>query len=268
MSHADSHISDEQLLLDLDGELSAPEGRVVRAHLQECWQCRSRRQELENAISVFMRDYQGAFDPKLPDAAGPRALLKARMAQVAAEPANSGRRPWFSFWKWAPAAAIAMCLLAWPWIQSRVERQGQGNAVVSVPNSSLTPGAAILAEPRAVCAQANVKNRAVSPALQRAVFAEYGITGDRTADYEVDYLITPALGGAEDIHNLWPQSHAHTQWNADVKDALEDRLREMVCDGRLNLDEAQREIAGNWIDAYKKYFNTDRPLLDRHVRAR
>jgi hypothetical protein len=45
-----------------------------------------------------------------------------------------------------------------------------------------------------------------------------------------------------------------------VKDALENRLREMVCDGSLDLAEAQREIAGNWIAAYKKYFQTDRPL--------
>jgi hypothetical protein len=34
----------------------------------------------------------------------------------------------------------------------------------------------------------------------------------------------------------------------------------MVCDGSLDLTEAQREIAGNWIAAYKKYFHTDQPL--------
>jgi hypothetical protein len=49
-------------------------------------------------------------------------------------------------------------------------------------------------------------------------------------------------------------------WNARVKDELEDRLRQMVCDGSLDLTEAQREIATNWIAAYKKYFRTDRPL--------
>jgi hypothetical protein len=47
-----------------------------------------------------------------------------------------------------------------------------------------------------------------------------------------------------------------------VKDALEDRLREMVCDGTLDLTEAQREIAGDWIGAYKKYFHTDQPIPD------
>lgn len=47
-----------------------------------------------------------------------------------------------------------------------------------------------------------------------------------------------------------------------MKDALEDRLREMVCDGSLDLMEAQREIATNWIAAYKKYFRTDTPLAE------
>jgi hypothetical protein len=41
---------------------------------------------------------------------------------------------------------------------------------------------------------------------------------------------------------------------------LEDRLRQMVCDGQMDLATAQREIAINWIEAYKKYFKTDRPL--------
>jgi hypothetical protein len=44
-----------------------------------------------------------------------------------------------------------------------------------------------------------------------------------------------------------------------VKDELEDRLRDMVCDGSLDLTEAQHEIATNWITAYKKYFRTERP---------
>ena len=77
----------------------------------------------------------------------------------------------------------------------------------------------------------------------------------------MDYLITPALGGADDIRNLWPQPYAAPVWNARVKDALEYRLRDMVCDGGIELGEAQREIATNWIAAYKKYFHTEEPLL-------
>ena len=95
------------------------------------------------------------------------------------------------------------------------------------------------------------------------MFKEYGIAGMDPRAYEVDYLVTPALGGADDIHNLWPESYSATAWNSQVKDALEDRLRGMVCDGSLDLAEAQRDIASDWIAAYKKYFHTDRPLDTR-----
>ena len=125
------------------------------------------------------------------------------------------------------------------------------------PIPRLTPGATILATRLVVCAQANTKNKAVPAELQRKVFEEYGIAGAAPRAYEVDYLVTPALGGADDIRNLWPHSYSATMWNARVKDALEDRLREMVCEGSLDLTEAQQEIAVNWIAAYKKYFHTD-----------
>jgi hypothetical protein len=99
----------------------------------------------------------------------------------------------------------------------------------------------------------------VPVSLQRMVFQEYGIPRADPRGYEVDYLVTPALGGADDIHNLWPHSQSAT-WNARVKDALEDRMRDMVCKGSLSLVDAQQEIATDWISAYKKYFHTDRPL--------
>jgi hypothetical protein len=81
--------------------------------------------------------------------------------------------------------------------------------------------------------------------------------------YEVYYLITPELGGANDIRNLRPEPYFTTVWNARVKDALEDHLRDMVCQGDLDLVTAQHDLSTDWIAAYKKYFNTDRPLLPK-----
>lgn len=131
-----------------------------------------------------------------------------------------------------------------------------------MPDSRLTPGATIVLNREAVCSTANVKNKRVPVVLERKLLDEYGIRGAAPQAYEVDYLVTPALGGADDIRNLWPQSFS-ADWNAHVKDQLEDHLREMVCSGELELTEAQREIARNWISAYKKYFHTDRPLAQR-----
>jgi len=259
MKHEDSHLTDQQLVLYSDGELSTQDAEKVRTHLDACWKCRTRRQEMERAIADFVRDHQREFDGKLPPAEGPRALLRAQMAELPAPGASVGAR-------WLVLLAAAACGLAMlslylaGAVGSRQSRPHPQTLIVSIPDSRLTPGAALLASRQAVCAQANTKNKAVTVALQREVFQEYGIAGAEPQAYEVDYLVTPALGGADDIRNLWPHSYSATVWNAQVKDALEDRLREMVCDGRLDLSEAQREIAGNWIAAYKKYFHTDQPL--------
>jgi hypothetical protein len=44
-----------------------------------------------------------------------------------------------------------------------------------------------------------------------------------------------------------------------VKDALERKLHKLVCAGQLDLKTAQREIASNWIEAYKKYVRETPP---------
>jgi hypothetical protein len=96
--------------------------------------------------------------------------------------------------------------------------------------------------------------------LREQVFREYGIVNPRPEDYEIDYLIAPGLGGAEDIHNLWPEPTSSAAWNAHVKDALEERLHQLVCDGELDLPTAQQAIATDWITAYKKYLGAERNI--------
>ncbi len=262
MKYEDSHLSGPQLLRHVDGELSAHDEEVARAHLEACWECRARRRELQDAIADLVRVHQRAIETPSPPAAGPRTLLKARLAQLSAQP--SPHPNWLALPRgFAWAAAASLVVLASFLVRTGLDRQNPSRrqaAIVSIPDPTLTPGATLPVSRRAVCAEANPNNKAVPVALQRRVFQEYGIAGADPRAYEVDYLVTPALGGAEDIHNLWPHSYSATVWNARVKDALEDRLREMVCDGSLDLTEAQREIAVNWIAAYKKYFHTDRPL--------
>ena len=265
MSYQQSHVSDEELLQYLDGESSARHAKRVRSHLGECWRCRSRQLELENAIAEFVHLYHQE-DTTLPLLAGPRAIFKARLSQAAsASPAGglnwlmSRQGSRYAFALLSLAFLLLTLLLArairvreiWP----RADRE-----VFSTPDSRLTPGATRLVSQQAVCSAPNLNNQIVPAALQRRVFQEYGIAAAEPRRYEVDYLITPALGGVEDIHNLWPQSIEATVWNAKVKDSLENRLREMVCDGSISLAQAQQEIASNWIVAYQKYFHTDKPL--------
>lgn len=222
----------------------------------------ARKQEIEAAIGDFIRLYRGNSGPKIPPPDGPRALLKAKLAQLAQREGpwwfrDFALRPAFAIGLLALGLGLIAYLISAPW----AARQDAPPVVVSIPNPGLTPGATVLLRAEQVCRESNTKNKAVPLAVQRAVFDEYGIHAAEPSAYEVDYLITPALGGADDIHNLWPQSYKATPWNAEVKDALEDRLRELVCGGKLDLAIAQREIATNWIEAYQKYFHTDRPLI-------
>jgi hypothetical protein len=71
-----------------------------------------------------------------------------------------------------------------------------------------------------------------------------------------------SIGGSNSIENLWPESY-WTVWNAHVKDRLEDRLHALVVSSKLDLKTAQRQIATDWIAAYKKYIGPS-PVSGRH----
>ncbi|MGA2877694.1 MAG: zf-HC2 domain-containing protein [Bryobacteraceae bacterium] len=250
MPHQDHHLSDQDLVLAADGELTPRRDAEVRAHLSACWQCRSRLRGMEGAIADFVQLHSATLDPQLPPAAGPRALLKARLTEDARQSAAPRRlvlaQVAFALTLAGVAIALVLYLVPRP-------------ATASVPRPQLTPGAVRPVMKSDVCAVSGNQVLVVPVALQRRVFEEYGIRNARTDAYEVDYLITPELGGASDIRNLWPEPYSSTEWNARVKDALEQRLHQMVCDGQLDLATAQHDIATNWIAAYKKYFNSNRP---------
>ncbi|HTI20700.1 MAG TPA: hypothetical protein VL652_06890 [Kutzneria sp.] len=79
--------------------------------------------------------------------------------------------------------------------------------------------------------------------------AEYGYADTSTADYEEDHLIPLELGGApRDPRNLWPEPHYGSK-TAYTKDSVENALKKAVCDGRVDLVDAQNAIATNWTTA-------------------
>ena len=264
------HLSDQELLLAADGELTALRTAQVHAHLASCWNCRARMAEVEAAIADFARAHRRTLDPQLPPIAGPRALLRVQLAQVAANPQVSSWRRLFQFTPAKPAAAllcagVVMAAAGWrafpPAFRSGQEKRNLAPSErAAVPDRSLTPGATRIVTVSDVCSMPHEEVIGeVSTSLRQAVFHEYGIVNARASDYEIDYLIAPGLGGTEDIHNLWPEPYTSRTWNAHVKDALEEHLHQMVCEGKLDLSTAQRDIATDWIAAYKNYFHTDRP---------
>jgi len=126
------------------------------------------------------------------------------------------------------------------------------------PDPNKTPGAAVSLPVDAVCSSSAVPE--ISAAVRKSVFDHYGIDRPNAAPYQLDLLIPAGLGGTADPRNLWPQPMDRIEWNAGVKDALEVRLREMVCDHSLPLEEARKAISEDWIAAYQEYFHVRLPL--------
>jgi hypothetical protein len=256
----DGHLSDAQLVEISDWEVAGREARRMEEHLAACWQCRSRRAELEQSITKYVRAHRSAIE-KMPPMDEARARLLAQLVQLsAAKPAEaaSRRRPGGVAYGGAAACLVLSVGLVLYFSVLRVSAD-------PVPNEQLTPGATRTVTKEDLCSSDVHTGFYPIPArVASSVFKSYQIQNPRPRSYEVDYLITPALGGAEDIRNLWPQPYASGEWNAHVKDALEDHLHDLVCTGQLDLEVAQRDIASNWIAAYRKYFKTSRPLPD-HV---
>jgi len=125
-----------------------------------------------------------------------------------------------------------------------------------LPNPKLTPGDIDHnASTKEFCTPGYTRKvRNVPLSVKRQVFVLYGID-PTSSDFEVDHLISLELGGSNDIKNLWPQSYDTQPWNAYKKDGLEHRLHALVCNGKIDVREAQKAIASDWISAYNKYMN-------------
>ena len=121
-----------------------------------------------------------------------------------------------------------------------------------LPNPTVTPGSFIPdATLDKICEKGySGRARYVTEKQKDEVFKNYGL--DRSAEYEVDHLISLQLGGTNNTDNLWPETY-RGNWNARIKDILENRLHFLVCNGTIPLREAQYVISHNWIEAYCKY---------------
>jgi hypothetical protein len=142
-----------------------------------------------------------------------------------------------------------------------------------LPDPRLTPGSLNSSVnqgniARTVCVKGYTKTirppASYTNRLKKEQIRSYGYADHNPKDYEEDHLIALSIGGApEDPHNLWPQPRK-SEWNAAKKDQLEFVLYKMVCSRELPLAEAQREMAQDWIAAWKRYV----PGHSKHMRGR
>ena len=260
MIDRNSHLPDGLLLQFLDGELGPRDVVAIERHLAGCAQCGELRDRIVSTMGDLKQAQSNAAD-EIPAAAGPRTLLRMRLAELSSNTRSGWLRPRMAgVLAYTTLLAMLFTIGITSFHHWSIARQIA--SAEPLPDRAITPGFTRKVSLPELCAVENDETvRDVSSQLQHKVFQEYGIDTDSTADFEVDYLITPGLGGSDDVRNLWPEPHSNTLWNSYAKDQLEDRLHHLVCGGKLRLEVAQGEIASDWITAYKKYFHTEHPLV-------
>ena len=268
------HVSDgDLLLLEEDGTLSRRRRSAVRRHVAGCPRCAARRVELGAALAEVST---GCRETPAAMSALHVARARLRIAIEALPPSGS-----FAGWPaWtgvaiAAAVVVVVAMLSWPAVDrgaapgrpgagspAPAGAGGQASTGLERPRQDLTPGSVLPVGVDDVCVTGVTGVPSVAAQVPRQVFEAYGVDYRRAAEYELDFLITPELGGASDPRNLWPQPYRAGLWNAYVKDELERELQDLVCRGTLDLATAQQELADDWIAAYKRRFKTERPLRD------
>ena len=123
-------------------------------------------------------------------------------------------------------------------------------------DSACTPGAILSTGTKdAICKSGYAKSvRNVPDSEKNQVYAEYGITSHAPGQYEVDHLVSLELGGSNEIANLWPEL-ASPKPGFHEKDKVENYLHAQVCSGAVSLQQAQQEIATNWLTVYNQMPN-------------
>jgi hypothetical protein len=125
-----------------------------------------------------------------------------------------------------------------------------------LPDPTLTPGAVRTTDVGEICSTGTRELRHWSRERDDRILAEYGLEPGPHPNYEIDHLVPLAIGGADSDANLWPEPRRPLEptLNAEAKDRLEWKLRDLICAGELDVAEAQRAIADDWTAAYARFF--------------
>src|SRR5262245_22798618 len=232
------HFTDEELLQAIDGELPPRRQATVDVHLGECAACRTRRAQIGRAALIVASIYQGDANAQTWRTQHARERLRGKLNEVSDQNSETWRQVLLSSRLpsiprsvragvvLAAAVLLFHTLHPLPVFDSRfsgapVERD-------ALPNASFTPGATWNVTADELCADNVREELQVSATVRQEVLREYGMERVPFEEYELDYLITPELGGAPEARNLWPQRYAARAWNAHVKDQLERLLPQLA----------------------------------------
>jgi hypothetical protein len=99
--------------------------------------------------------------------------------------------------------------------------------------------------------------RNVPDSVRHAVEQEYGLAPRSYGNtLEIDHIVSLELGGSNDIANLFPE-RANAALGYRVKDRLENKLHQLVCQGKRYLPTVQKQIAKHWQALYKSVYGVN-----------
>jgi hypothetical protein len=125
-------------------------------------------------------------------------------------------------------------------------------ANAQLQNSLYTPGAAAKADVKQLCAaQVDASAKPVSARQKAETLERYGIRPEGFSG-TLEHLVPVSLGGSNDPDNLYP-FHAQGEYTLQAKEQLAAKLRELVCDGKVSLKQAQDAFKKDWTKSYKQY---------------
>jgi hypothetical protein len=121
-----------------------------------------------------------------------------------------------------------------------------------LPDRACTPGAVLVGlDVKRLCAPGYVQHaHHVTTASKQFAYGEYGFASPTTAGYKLDLLVPRGLGGSNLRANLWPASLRPPGFVE--KETLSNYLHSRVCGHKLDLTTAQKEIATDWLTAYRR----------------
>jgi hypothetical protein len=131
------HVSEDDLLLHLDGALTGRDEEVVARHLRDCWSCRTQEERLRDAIGVFMEERR-AHLRSLEDLQGDPGGFAIRLARAVAQSPGSSARPKIGLrflgrrLVWTLAATALVVFGAWRPVRDYI-RAGSAPTAPSAP---------------------------------------------------------------------------------------------------------------------------------------
>lgn len=135
----------------------------------------------------------------------------------------------------------AACVIALPAI-----------AAAQLPNGLQTPGATSKVDAKKLCAADYESSVKPASDWQKAeALSRYGLRPEKF-DGVLEHVVPVSLGGTNDPDNLYP-FHAQGEYTLEAKQQLVARVRDLVCNGKMTVKQAQDVFKKDWTKGYKQY---------------